>query len=562
MKKVLIRNNIILMMIVFTLFILVIFLTLFSFHRKQQDELMMFLIDEVELSYLHFEGSDVAFVALFQNENNRRITILDEQAIVLADSHDASIGEDKSNRPELQTLNQVVRRHSDTVDLDMLYIAKQIDGGFLRVSVPLEPQVKTYNQVVLLWVISSFVFIGSYYLGLVQVNKNLLSPYYQVKKGMTAIRDGRYQLMSLAGPYPEINEILHEMNEINLDISKHIHASNAYQQQLNHVLNEIKQGVLLFNNHDELLYFNEDARRILNISNDSLQKKSYYAIRNKTLQDAITQVNENNKTQVFDVNLDGQTFETRVFTLSESVQSGKDVKILVLLKDVSKERVVEQMKRDFFAHASHELKSPLTAIRGFAELLEHHLVKNEDIEKAARQIVNQTQTMTALVEDMLMLSRLEHLTDQFFSNQALDHLLESEIKSLEPVAKLKNIVIQKEIEKIEMMCDPLDIQKLFKNIIENSIKYSYDNQSVDVRLYQKEEHIYFDVTDHGIGIDKDHQQRVFERFYRVDKGRTDGGTGLGLAIVKHIVIKYKGTIQLKSSLSKGTQIIIEMKRDM
>jgi two-component system, OmpR family, phosphate regulon sensor histidine kinase PhoR len=111
-----------------------------------------------------------------------------------------------------------------------------------------------------------------------------------------------------------------------------------------------------------------------------------------------------------------------------------------------------------------------------------------------------------------------------------------------------------------MMCDPIDIQKLLRNLIENSIKYSEPNKKVSIELKVTEEEIILIVADQGYGISPEHQQRVFERFYRVDKGRLDGGTGLGLAIVKHIVLKYEGTIQLKSSLSKGTTITIKLKK--
>jgi two-component system, OmpR family, phosphate regulon sensor histidine kinase PhoR len=109
------------------------------------------------------------------------------------------------------------------------------------------------------------------------------------------------------------------------------------------------------------------------------------------------------------------------------------------------------------------------------------------------------------------------------------------------------------------MCDPIDMQKLFKNLIENAIKYSENDKLVDIKLNQVEQQVVFIVKDQGIGIDIEHQSRVFERFYRVDKGRLDSGTGLGLAIVKHIVMKYNGSVELVSGLSKGTQITVYMK---
>jgi two-component system phosphate regulon sensor histidine kinase PhoR len=166
--------------------------------------------------------------------------------------------------------------------------------------------------------------------------------------------------------------------------------------------------------------------------------------------------------------------------------------------------------------------------------------------------------MTLLVEDMLMLSRLEQVQTKKYEKKNLNDILNATLENLKPLIVKKNISIVKEESEVTMKCDPHDIQKLFKNLIENAIKYSESDKSIHVMLHKEKKQISFSVKDEGIGISIEHQQRVFERFYRVDKGRLDGGTGLGLAIVKHIAIKYDGHIELTSAIGQGTNIRILM----
>ncbi|MDO9629954.1 MAG: HAMP domain-containing sensor histidine kinase [Acholeplasmataceae bacterium] len=523
---------------------------------------MYFVISEVELEYNNFIGTPIEFVNAYLSETGRRITILDEDAIVLADSHDGTIGTDKSERPEIKNLGVVYKRTSDTIDISLLYIAQRLDdNNYLRVAIPVESKQASYNSVILVLVLTSAGFIAIFYLGLNQLSKNLLTPWNKVKEGLINLNQGNVQMISLNSPYPEINEIIHEINGINLATLRNLKSIESYQIQLNEILNELKQGVMLFNKEEQLVYFNDDAKSLFNISEDAYLKPSYYAIRDTQIRDAITKANLEHQSSTFDSKMDGKTMEVRVFFVNAQGFNHTEATVLALFKDVSQERAIEQMKRDFFSHASHELKSPLTAIRGYAELIEHGLIKGDEIKDSSHQIVKQTETMAALVEDMLMLSRLENLKEKIYSKQDLHQILNEVLDTQSPFAISKNINLSTKSKSIKVMCDPLDIHKLFKNLIENAIKYSDPNKKVEITLDQIDKEVIFIVKDQGFGIEPEHQQRVFERFFRVDKGRLDGGTGLGLAIVKHIALKYNGTVELTSTLSKGTRITVKLKMD-
>lgn len=559
MKRQLIRNNIMLMVSAFLVFFLVVMISLYSFWQQQTRSMVSLVLDEVKLEYDAFVGSPTDFVIEFATENGRRITILDENGIVLADSHDPGIGQDKSERPEIQNLGSMTTRNSATIGIELVYMATRLDDqNILRVAIPLQSQASMYSTI--LWILLgvSVIIITLYYMGLVQVNKNLLAPWEKVKTGLQNLAQGNYQVMALTSPYPEINDILHEMNQINLETDKHLRSIETYQIQLKEILNELKQGVMLFDQNESLVYFNDDAKHEFDLAEEAYDKPSYYMIRDLQIKQAISDVNHDHQNRVFDVKHDGKTLEVKVFHVDAEGHNKTKATVLVLIKDVTQERAIEQIKRDFFSHASHELKSPLTAIKGLAELIEQHMVQDQEIDQTAQKIVKQTETMTALVEDMLMLSRLENLKEKSYVMVDVVQLLNDVVDSLKPLAESKSMKLHTKTVPYQGYCDPVDLQKLFKNLIENAIKYSEDHKKVDITLSNDQDMMVFSVKDQGIGIAVEHQQRVFERFYRVDKGRLDGGTGLGLAIVKHISMKYDGTIDLKSSLSRGTTVTVKM----
>ena len=561
MKKVVIRNNILLLLSAFMLFFVIVFFALYQFEKRHQTSMMSFLLDEVVANYENYNDTDQAFVSSF-DQSQRRITILDENGYVIADTHDNEVGQDKSQRPEILDLDQVYSRQSDTIGVDLLYIARQLDDGtYIRVSIPLETQITTYRQVLWTLVISGLSILIIYYFVLKKVNQNLIKPWDKVKEGVIKLNQGKYQMMTLNSPYDEINVMLHEMNQINYDTSKYLNRINSYQEQLRYILNEIKQSILLFDKHKKLMFFNQDAKLLFDLKDDYINQEGYKFIRDIELNKALDHVFENNQSFQKDYRSLDRIYDCYIYPLHKKEEDEGLASILMVLKDVTEERQIGQMKRDFFSHASHELKSPLTAIKGYAELILYDMIKENEIKESSKKIINQTEFMSALVEDMLMLSRLENIKEESYQDIYLDQILDEVIDTLsQPLKDRKMTLEMVKKEHISYYGDPLDFSKLFKNLIENAYKYSDENKTISIELKTQKDQVIFIVKDQGKGIPKEHQSRVFERFYRVDKGRLDGGTGLGLAIVKHIAIKYQGKIDLKSSLSEGTTIKVSFKR--
>ena len=231
---------------------------------------------------------------------------------------------------------------------------------------------------------------------------------------------------------------------------------------------------------------------------------------------------------------------------------------VITINDVTLETTISNLKKDFISYASHELKSPLTLIKGNAELLKHGMVKDEEYKKVVSNISKQTDLMSNIIEDMLMLSRLENFKESQDVEINLKEKINEIIELMRPLIIKKNISIITNCENINYNADPMDIMKLLKNIIENAVIYSKNNSKIEINLLRNNKMIIFIVKDNGIGIPLEHQERIFERFYRINSNNKKEGTGLGLAIVKHVVQKYKGKYIIKSKPNYGTTLQIEL----
>lgn len=231
-------------------------------------------------------------------------------------------------------------------------------------------------------------------------------------------------------------------------------------------------------------------------------------------------------------------------------------------------RQMEQMEKDkkirqeFFSNASHELKTPITSVRGYAELLCQDFAQDEGTRRDfLNRILKEVEHMTSLIDDILMISRLESKDAEVtLSRVSMKKVLEEVQESLEPQAASCEVTISGESEDIFLQASLQQMRELFLNLISNGIKYNHPGGHVRTRVWQEPEAVFIEVSDDGVGIEPEDQERVFERFFRVDKGRSRklGGTGLGLSIVKHIAAYYGGRVSLSSEVGKGSRFLVEI----
>ena len=349
--------------------------------------------------------------------------------------------------------------------------------------------------------------------------------------------------------------MLNHMKEMQENLQKQVLRSERYRKRLRLILDGLQLGIVLIDKDYKITYFNKKMGTFFNIKEKDVGQSidqldlplTLIAIVHESVSKGPIRNDIDFKNKLYDI-------QVSPFLKTES----NETQVLIVVDDVTLERSTEQMKKDFFSYASHELKSPITSIKGFAELVLYDMVSKDDAKKALTSIVEQSDMMTTLVEDMLMLSRLENYKESRQIEVNLKETLKDVLSTLTPIIEQKNIIISHNMHMIHMICDPMDMFKLFKNIIENAIKYSKDHAKVTIKLHQVNQSIIFVVKDEGFGIPSVHQSRIFERFYRVDEYRNEDGTGLGLAIVKHIVMKYDGVIQLESKVNQGTLVEVSI----
>jgi len=263
------------------------------------------------------------------------------------------------------------------------------------------------------------------------------------------------------------------------------------------------------------------------------------------------------------IQLDGYTFSRHYRLHVTLLKQSHQADAILVLQDITDVQRIDKMRADFVANASHELKTPITAIRGFAEtLIEDDTIEHTTQQRFMRKIHGQSIRLSDLVSDLLALSRLESNDEAFNTQVDLQQVVQRVCANLQAVAQTQKVVLELQAKDGPMLLlgDDNALGQMATNLIDNAIKYTAARGTVTVALEIEHGMAVLTVKDDGLGIDESDQERIFERFYRVDKARSQslGGTGLGLAIVKHIVQNHKGRLQLKSKLSRGSTFTVKI----
>ncbi|MFA7202871.1 MAG: ATP-binding protein [Candidatus Caldatribacteriota bacterium] len=311
------------------------------------------------------------------------------------------------------------------------------------------------------------------------------------------------------------------------------------------------QGIILINHLKEIIYANDIAMKLLDIIET---EHNIYTnrIRHVTIKEQITvtlktKQNDNQNYKINHKDLNVKTILT---------EQSKTNFVLVIIEDLTDQVQLQNVKKDFFSYAGHELKTPITILRGYAELIQQEIITSSEAKEVSTKMVELTDFMKGFVDDMLMLSRLETFVDGPIETIYLKQMLLDTLEYFDKAIKDKAIKVETDIEDITFEGDKLDFSKLFNNMIENAIKYNKVYGEIKLSLKRTLNQIVFTIYDTGLGIPFKDQERIFERFYRVNETRKQPGTGLGLAIIKHIVNKYHGHISVESKENVYTKFTI------
>lgn len=486
-----------------------------------------------------------------------------------------------ANRPEIRSaLNGEISRSirfSGTLQQEMMYLARPvIQNGeikaVLRTSVAiteLEDELTIIQRDRIIWGVLTAIIASIICL---IITRRIIQPIEEMRKGALRFAKGdlEYRL-----PLPDITEfssLAQSMNQMGSDLQNRIVVVINQRNEYEAVLSSMIEGVVAVDKDEKVLNINQAAAKMLNINLSTLKKQSIQEIvRNSKMQSYISDTLQNAKINAEDIvtaQIDGDVvFNFKSMPLYDA--SEQQIGALAVINDVTRLRLLENMRKDFVANVSHELKTPLTAIKGFVETLMHKAME-KDPEEAARFlkiIMKHVDRLNTIIEDLLSLARVEKLGDGesgiITQPNKLRAVVESAVGVVQVMADKKNIRIEiLDSNDFGASFDFSLIEQAIVNLLENAIKYSSEESTVRIDFGSADSDIYISIIDNGPGIHQQHIPRLFERFYRADKARSRelGGTGLGLAIVKHICQLHSGRITVESTPEEGSTFTIFLPR--
>lgn len=499
-------------------------------------------IEQVGLDYLDLVGEKV----------ESRITLIESDGTVVYDNEaDISIMENHSDRPEVQGAiengSSEITRISDTVEHETYYYAVLLDDGtVLRVAHTMDSVYSSFSYLIpwlVLIIICVFVILS-------------LLANFQTKALVQPINKINFEKPRENDIYEEFNPLLLRLEEQNKQISKNIRELKLKRVEFTAITQNMHEGLIVINKKMEVLSVNESAIKILGYKGEFQINSSVYILNHSLEFSSLIESALDGHSKISILVIHGRQYEV----ITNPVENrGKVTGAVIVMLDVTERERREDMRREFTANVSHELKTPLTSISGYAEIMKNGLVRPEDTDKFAGKIYNEAQRLIALVADIIKLSRMDEGGDSF-TRELIDlYEVGQRVKNhLEPVIEKADVKMIFTGQSTTINGIPHLIEEMIYNLCENAIKYNKTGGMVKLNIERRFDKSIITVEDTGIGIPTKDTERIFERFYRVDKSHSKetGGTGLGLSIVKHSVIIHGGEILVDSKEGIGTKMTI------
>ena len=506
------------------------------------------------------------FIKDLGSKIHTRLTIIATDGRVMADSEEERQSmENHSYRPEvseaLQGKTGKSIRFSSTANKDTLYVAVPLENagniiGVIRTSLSLEDidrlLTKLYYHVVQI----SLVIILIALLGALLISNSIVRPIKNLISAARKVASGDFSVRVFLKNRDELGELAGSFNRMNAEMQRMFSEIGQQKEELNSIIHSLQEGLLVLDRQGRIIRANESFWKI--IGNQGLEGKHYWeAIRSPQMAELLKKAGSERKNYLEEVPL-GQ----RVFICSVApLKKGED--IVVIFHDITEIKNAEKVKKDFVVNVSHELHTPLTAIKGYAETLLEE-VPAEPGKKYIEIIQRNTDRLINIVNDLLMLSSLEEGASLELEVIDLRSFIENVARIFDQRLKDKQLALVVEVKESlpAIKADQFKLEQVVVNLLDNAVKYTERGEivvSVDIHDQQ----VSIQVRDTGIGIPKDAIPRIFERFYVVDKSRSrkSGGTGLGLSIVKHIVLLHNGAIRVESTPGEGTTFTVTLPAD-
>lgn len=512
---------------------------------------------EKEASYLA-QGVEISGQEYLEKlkEKDDRVTLIGVDGEVIYDNQaDVTDMENHGDREEVKEAAQQGYgksvRMSETLSEKTIYYAVRLnDGSILRVSsTQYSVFALVYQMIVpVLWILLLMFILSAVFAG--QLSKKVVQPLNELDLERPEENEA----------YEEIAPLLSRIYKQNHQIKEQIEIARRQQEEFSIITENMQEGLVVIDRYTMILSGNTSVWNIFHIEKPKNGESVYVLNRSKEFQSIIEKVLSGKHNQAI-LNIAG----SHIHVIANPVIRDANVEgAVLLLVNVTEQLDRERLRREFSANVSHELKTPLTSISGFAEIIQDGYVKEEDIRVFAGRIYKEAQRLITLVEDVIRISQLDEGEVPYEWTETDVYQITKEVfGTLRETAKKQDVHLYIEGDKVRFCTVPNILQEILYNLCDNGVKYNKKGGSVCVRMWEKEELTCISVKDDGVGIPKEDQNRVFERFYRVDKSHSKeiGGTGLGLSIVKHGVSFLGGEVQLISEPEQGTEIILTFPKE-
>ena len=531
------------------------------------------LMAETQIIALMPEGEIEKQSQALVERSRARVTLIDARGLVTLDSNGQTKDLDNHlNRSEIQEARVkgkgTATRYSRTLKMDMLYVALPLyEGshlkGYLRLSRPLLEVDRSVDklrfsifQVLLLIIILSMIvaFIFS---------MKVISPIQEIEAFTDKIRKGDVSGMLMIDSRDEIGQLSKNINDMVAELQEKIRVANEEKWKLRAAFASMAEGVMVLDSQNRIEGLNKGMAEMIGREYaDIVGKTPIEAFRNIALQDALNRFRQAGEIVLEEITLGDENPMILDVNIS-AVKSlpGQDPKTMIVFHNVTRLKKLEQVRADFVANVTHEIKTPLTAIIGFVETLQQGAIDDRvKAQKFLLTIHENAQRLNRLVDDLLTLSSIElGETELHLEGLALEDVFETALTLISPRAALKNVRIQRDVQPgLPMVLADRDrLVQILVNVLDNAVKFTPEGGSVSITASPEVQgSVVIKITDTGIGISKSELPRLGERFYRIDKTRSRemGGTGLGLSIVKHLMKAHEGSMEIESTLGKGTTV--------
>lgn len=513
---------------------------------------------------------------IFSEKINCRVTFIDISGVVLGDSEVLAADlENHGSRPEvISAFEGVVGneiRYSDTLKIDLLYTAfpAEINGKTIvvRLSKPMY-QIEDFNQKML----KNYIFallagtLIALFFGL-EFGNYILSPINELIIATKRIAKGNFGEKIYIDSDDELRILAQNFNAMSEELENKMNEINAANTNLRATLDSMVNGVIAVDNERNILFINPEAESILNVFEiKSVGKKLIEVFRNHEVYDAIEIYFKQSEQQLIEKEIfyNDRYYAMTINPIYSYENESKKNGAVILIQDVTEIKSLENMRKEFVANVSHELKTPLTSIKGFVETLRNGQNLDEKTKDRFLGIIEvEASRLANLIEDLLVISRIEK--GNIVNKEAIPvkETIEQVVKIMKMQGNEKDVELLAEIdisEELTILGNVSFFKQILINLVDNGIKYNKKDGKVCIKASNNEDNLVIAIEDTGIGIHEEHFDRLFERFYRVDKSRSRDvdGTGLGLSIVKHALKNLNGDIAFESILGKGTKFIIQI----